>query len=171
MLTVGRIVAAHGIKGEVKVVSLSENPRRFRKGSALHLEDAATLTVESTRTVRGNELIVKFAEVPDRTAAEALRGKTLTVPKEDAAKLPPDRFYRFDLLGLSVRDTDGKPLGTLEDVIESGANDVFCVRTESGKTVLLPALKQVVADVDLAAGTMTVSLLPGLWEACSYDEG
>lgn len=171
MITVGKIVAAHGIKGQVKILSLSDNPHRFQPGQALTVaEQDTTVTIEATRRHKGNLLIVTLAGIADRDAAEALKGCTLSVPITELAPLPAGQFYRFQLEGLRVVTTDGEFLGVLDAILESGANDVYRVRGADGHYLLLPALKQVVLDVDLAAGAMTVRLLPGLLEACSYHE-
>lgn len=170
MVAVGKITTAHGIKGEVKVASLSDNPNRFKKGSQMQVADGGeVLTVAAVR-FQNEVMIIKFREINDRNQAELLRGKILEVNEEEVAPLEDDSYYIFQLEGLTVVDEEGVELGELLEVIPGSANDVFRVRRKEGGFVLLPALKSLVKKVDLEQKTMTVKLLPGLWEACSYAE-
>lgn len=171
MITVGKITSAHGIKGEVKVLSLSDNPERFKKDRCLQVEGQSALyRIDAARVHKGDTLIIKFAGIDDRNEAESLKGSVLQIDESEIGTLPPHHFYRFQLEGLEVLDEEGKRLGYIDAVLESGANDIYRVCREDGECFLLPALKQVVKDVDLETGTMTVTLLPGLLEACSYHE-
>lgn len=170
MIDVGKIIAAHGIKGEVKVISLSSNPHRFDKGSKMTLAaNGQEVTVVSCRPHK-EALIIDFAEIGDRNAAEAVQGSLLQVPPDAAGDLPEGEYYIFQLEGLAVITAEGKTLGILQEVINTGANDVYRVAMGNGDYLLLPAVKQVVQKVDLAAGKITVALLPGLLEACKYHE-
>ncbi|MGI5874874.1 MAG: ribosome maturation factor RimM [Bacillota bacterium] len=170
-IIVGKILSAHGIRGEVKVKPLSDNPRRFRRGDRLWVEkEEAYFTVASAREAKDGVLIVRFRETADRDGAEKLKTSLLLVGEEDAAPLPEGTYYHFQLLGLAVRDEDGADLGVLAEIIESGSNDVYRVDCGDGTSFLLPGLKEVVRAVDLENGVMTVRLLPGLKEACAYHE-
>jgi 16S rRNA processing protein RimM len=104
---------------------------------------------------------VVFEGVASRTEAEALSGTTLRVGADRLPPLPEDTYYTFQLEGLTVRTTDGEVLGRIDDVLETGANPVLVVRGAGGET-LIPSVGQVVREVDLEAGTMTVELIPGL---------
>lgn len=170
MIDVGKIVAAHGIKGEVKVMSFSTNPHRFDKNSIMQLEKTKEWVKVVSVRPQNDVLIIVFDKITDRNEAEALRGSMLQIDEKEAAPLPDDEFYFFQIEGAEVFDEGGKKLGTLTALLESGANDVYRVDMENGNYLLLPALKQVVQEVNLEEKTMRVSLLPGLMEACLYHE-
>jgi 16S rRNA processing protein RimM len=160
LLAVGRITRAHGIRGEVAVQSLSEVEGRFDPGSELRLKDGRTLTVQSSRTHR-HRLLVKFQEVPDRNAAEGLRGQVLLV---EAMASPPidqeDRFWVHQVVGLDVATEDGRPLGRVLEVRANPANDLWV--TDTG--AVIPAVHEIVIEVDLAARRVVVRPIPGLLE-------
>lgn len=156
----GRITKAHGIRGEVAVHPLTEVPDRFAPGSSVRLEDGRILTVESARPHQRGHL-VKFQGVADRDRAEALRGQVLLVP---AAESPPlheeDRFWVHEVVGLEVVTESGRVLGRIREVQANPANDLWV--TDGG--ALIPAIRQVVKDVDLRGGRVTIHELPGLLE-------
>lgn len=167
----GKILAAHGIKGEVKVKALTDNPHRFRRGSSLYIEKAEDFAlITAVREATNDLLIVKFKGVNDRTQAEKLRGSLLQVEAEDVPPLPEGEYYHFQLLGMEVWEENGDRLGMLSDFVDSGANDVYQIDCENGDRLLLPALKQVIRSVDVENKKMIVHLLPGLKEACLYHE-
>jgi 16S rRNA processing protein RimM len=165
-VTVGRIGRAHGIRGDVVVGVRTDEPElRFADGSKLDTDPAAIgpLTVAATRWHSG-ELIVRFAGVKDRTAAEALRGTWLRV---DSGTLPPssdpDEFRDHDLIGLSVRTASGLAVGEVNDVLHYG-QDILAIRPASpGRAdILVPFVRAIVTDVDVAAGTLVIDPPPGL---------
>ena len=174
-VVVGRIGKAHGVKGEVSVEPRTDEPgRRFADGSVLELRTPqggppagsrpARLTVAQTRRHR-SRLLVRFVEVPDRTAAEALHGLQLVVAV-DPAESPddPEEFYDHQLVGLSVVTTDGRPVGEVSEVLHSGAQDLLVVRAQDGREVLVPFVGALVPVVDVAAGRLEVADRPGLLE-------
>jgi 16S rRNA processing protein RimM len=155
LLAVGRIVRAHGVHGEVAVRSLTERPERFSDGSMLRLEDGRTLTVERTRPHR-NDLLVKFEELPDRTAAEGIRGEVLlAAPPEEP---PAEGWWVHQVVGWEVATEDGRALGQVREVLANSANDVWV--TDRG--AMIPAVREVILQVDPAAGRATVREIPGL---------
>ena len=165
-VTVGRIGRAHGIRGEVVVGVRTDEPElRFAGGSKLDTDPAAVgpLTVAATRWHSG-ELIVRFAGVKDRTAAEALRGTWLRV---DSGTLPPpsdpDEFRDHDLVGLSVRTGSGLPVGEVTDVLHHG-QDILAIRPArpAQAEILVPFVKAIVTDVDVAAGILIIDPPAGL---------
>ena len=167
----GKILAAHGIRGEVKVKPITDNPRRFRRGHSLFLEKEGEFAlITSVRETNDDTLIVKFKGVDDRNHAEKLKGSLLQIDEKDVAPLPEGEYYIFQLEGMEVFEQDGTRLGTIVEVIQNGANDVYRVDMENGDNLLLPALKQVMRSVDVENKKMTVELLPGLKEACIYHE-
>jgi 16S rRNA processing protein RimM len=147
-LVVGRIAKAHGIRGEVAVEVLSDAPNRFDPGARFFVQDR-TLTVKAARA-HHDRLLVRFAEVSDRSDAEALHGVELTIPAEEAHPLDGWSFYPHQLEGLTVIDEDGRTLGTMLRVEESPASDLWVVRV-AGREVLVPAVRDIVVSVDLVS--------------------
>jgi 16S rRNA processing protein RimM len=158
---VGRITRAHGIRGEVLVgVHTDEPDERFAVGSVLDT-DAGPLTVAASRWHSG-QLLVRFAGVSDRNDAEELRGRLLTV---DTSSLPPtddpDEFRDHELIGLAVTTVAGDAVGEVTDVLHLG-QDVLQVRRSDGGEVLVPFVKAIVPDVDIAAGIVRIDPPLGL---------
>ena len=161
----GRITRAHGVRGEVAVLVLSEVKGRFEAGSRLSLEDGRTLTVRMSRPDR-NRLLVTFEEIPDRTAAEPLGGSYLFV---DAAEVPPppeDAFWPHDLEGCEVVTDGGRSLGVITEIVHGPANDIWVTRRDD-REILVPALKDVVVSVDVASKRVVIREIPGLTDPSS----
>lgn len=156
-----QVLSAHGIRGELKCRVITDFPKqRFKRGNRVLIRGDA-YTVQSAR-IQGNALLLKLAEVADRNAAETFRGADVEVRTEDAGALPKGQFYWHQVIGLQVIDiTTSEELGTVADIIETGANDVYLVRGARGE-VLIPAIKDVVKDIDLANGRMLIEPLPGM---------
>jgi 16S rRNA processing protein RimM len=169
-LTVGRVVRAHGVRGEVLVEVRTDDPLdRFAAGSVLGTEPAAgPLTVEYARgqtasAARGVRLIVAFAEVTDRNGAEALRGTGLTVDSAEVADIDdPDEFHDHQLTGLAAVDRDGTALGEVVRVEHLPAADLLVVRRPSGGEALVPFVSAIVPEVDVAAGRIVLTPPDGL---------
>jgi 16S rRNA processing protein RimM len=160
-VVVGRVGRAHGIRGEVAVELRTDEPElRFATGTVLHAGDRL-LTVDAARSHQGR-LLVRFAEVADRTAAEALRGTELTA-FVDPSERPedPEEFYDHQLVGLMVETVSGDPVGTVAAVEHGTGQDLLVLDTESGE-VLFPFVTALVPEVDLAAGRLVVDDRPGL---------
>ncbi len=154
-------MAPHGIHGEVEVEIHTDFPQRFVPGARfLAGEHKTPLTVERVRPHK-KRLLITFEEISDRTAAEHWRGAWLQVPIEDAWPLEPGEYYEFQLMGLEVWTEDAEYLGVIEHIIHTGANDVYVVQGARGE-VLIPAITEVILEVDIEAGRMTVHVLPGL---------
>ncbi|MFB9837273.1 ribosome maturation factor RimM [Actinoallomurus acaciae] len=163
-LVVGRIGRPHGVRGEVSVDVRTDDPAaRFAPGSSLATEDAGTLTVETVRAHSGR-LLVRFAGIDDRTAAEALRGLLLLV---DSAEIPPsddpEEFHDHELIGLAAVDPDGTELGEIVDVEHHG-QDLLVLRRPSGDEALVPFVGAIVPTIDLPAGRVVLDPPPGLLE-------
>ncbi len=165
-LQVGRIVGAHGIRGELRVQLLSDDPRRLDRLKDCLLEGEAGQPPSPCRIAgvrhQPGLVLVRLAGVEDRDAAERLRGRHLLVAREDAIRLPPGSWFVCDLIGCRVETEDGEDLGTLEDVLETGSNDVYLVRKAGAKDLLVPALKTVVRSVDIDGRLVRVVLPDGL---------
>ncbi|WP_134124513.1 ribosome maturation factor RimM [Kribbella kalugense] len=165
LVTVGRIGRAHGIKGEVGIdVRTDEPDRRFVDGATLVTEAkvSRTLTVESSRWHSG-KLLVKFAGVPDRTAAEQLRNLFVQCEiDEDERPEDPDEYYDRDLIGLTVRTADGEEAGEVRDVVHLPSQDLLEIRRPAGNVVLVPLVEELVPELNLDKRYVVVADRPGL---------
>lgn len=155
----GEIGKPHGINGDVYVVVISDDPRRFEPGSRLLHSDGRTLTVESFRS-HGNRALVKFEGVDDREGAESLRG-ILYVPAGEVRELDPDEFWAHEVVGCDVFDVAGKPLGSVSAVVPGAAQDLLEVMTASG-TGLVPMVQDIVREIDVAARRVVIDPPAGL---------
>ena len=164
LVWVGRIVKTRGIKGEVRVSSPGGGTAAFSPGNEVCLENGQgmkkSLTVHSSR-FQGKFIILSFREIKRVEEAAELVGDSVYVSKESLAALPPDEFYDYQLRGLTVKTEGGVLLGILEEIIPTGANDVFVVRKDGGE-ILFPATDEVVVRVDLQEKVMVVRPLEGL---------
>jgi 16S rRNA processing protein RimM len=163
-LAIGRISKPFGVRGELVVELMTDDPERF---TALH-EVLVGATPESGRAmvlervhVSARGVRIAIEGIGDRTAAEALRGHYLFVAPADRIRLPPGRHFVHSMLGLAVVTEEGDPLGTLEEVLKLPAHDVYVIRGARGE-LLLPAVEEFVRRIDLEAGTMTVRLIEGM---------
>jgi 16S rRNA processing protein RimM len=167
---VGRIVGAHGIEGVIRVWPVTDYPERFFNMKTMTAEHPTkppvTLEVNGVRFHEGKGQILVTAEgVNDRDAAEALKGRVITVAPEERVELPEGEYWIDSLIGLDVIDNvSGEHLGKLEEVMDTGASDVYLVKTDGGETKLIPAVEDVVRDISLEGGTMRVKLPEGLWD-------
>jgi 16S rRNA processing protein RimM len=160
-VAVGRISRAHGVKGEVAVLPLTDVGSRFEPGSRLFTDlGERTLVVAASRPHR-HRTLVAFEGVPDRTAAEALQGAYLFVPASQTPSLPEGEYWPHQLIGCEVVTESGRSLGRLREVMRTQANDVWAAAGPGGET-LVPALKDVVVSVDLPARRVVVRDIPGL---------
>ncbi len=162
-VAVGKITRAHGVRGEVAVLVLSEVEERFDPGVELLAEGHGSLSIEATRRDRGR-LLVKFEGVEDRHAAQRLQGVYLLVPRAASPELPEGSYWPYELEGCEVRTEAGRSLGTIVDVIHTQANDVWAARSDGDPDaeVLIPALRDVVVSVDVRARRVVVRDVPGL---------
>lgn len=163
-LRVGVITTTHGLKGEVKVYPTTDSPERFCDLDEVVLRTGTIereLHVEKVRFFK-NLVIVKFKEFNKIEEVENLRQAELYVSRENAVPLEEGEYYIGDLIGMDVYTDDGELLGTLDDVIETGANDVYSVNSKKHGNVLIPAIEYCIMNVNIESGKMTVRLLPGL---------
>jgi 16S rRNA processing protein RimM len=157
MIVIGKIVTPHGVRGDVRVIPLTDFPERFAKLKSVFLDDGTELAIENVKN-HNQLLILKFVGLNDRNEIEGLRGKLLKIAKKDAVKLPKGEFFTFDIIGLKVYDDAGSYIGKITDVLKTGSNDVYVVDQEDKRQVLIPALKKVVTSIDIDAGQMIVKL-------------
>jgi 16S rRNA processing protein RimM len=161
-LAAGKVRRPHGVRGEVVMELYTDFPERLRPKVKVYLgEKHLPLTLLSAR-IHNEGLLLGFDGVDTPEEAGRFRNQTLYVSAKTLPDLAEGEYYFHQLVGLSVVDEDGKPLGTLTEIVETGANDVYVVTGATGTEVLLPAIPDVILDVDLGAKTMRVHLLPGL---------
>lgn len=163
-LQVGAITSTHGIRGEVKVFPTTDDPKRFKKLKKVILDtgrEQKELEIEGVKFFK-QFVILKFKGMDNINDIEKYKGKNLLVPREHAVKLEKDEYFIADLIGLKVLLEDGSLFGELTDVMQTGANDVYCVQTVQHGEVLIPAIGECIKNVDVEKGEMTVHILPGL---------
>ena len=161
-VAVGRINTIWGLRGHVKVTPLTSNPERIREGAVL-LVRGEPRTVLDVRRPKGYPCVLfEGYEHPD--AAAVLRGSVIEIEDADLPELGAGEYYVHDLVGIEVVTTAGDTLGALAEVLRTGANDVYIVRKSGQRDLLLPAIGDVIAEVDLEGRRMVVELLPGLLE-------
>lgn len=164
LLRVGVISSTHGVRGEVKVYPTTDDVNRFKSLKNVILDDGGEhmdLEIQGVKFFK-NMVILKFKGFDSINDIEKYKGKDLLITRDQAVELGPDENFIVDLIGLRVVTEDGKEFGTLTDVIKTGANDVYEVKTAEGKEVLLPAIKECVLNVDLTEGIVTVHIMDGL---------
>ena len=164
LLQVGIITSTHGVRGEVKVYPTTDDPRRFRRLKEVVLDtgrEKINLEIEGVKFFK-QFVILKFKGLDNINDIEKYLQKSLYVTRKNAVRLQRDEYFIADLIGLKVQDEDGTELGTVKDVIETGANDVYEVEMADGRSLLLPAIKQCILNVDVENGMMQVHVLEGL---------
>ena len=164
LLQVGIITSTHGVRGEVKEYPTTDDPRRFRRLKEVVLDtgrEKINLEIEGVKFFK-QFVILKFKGLDNINDIEKYRQKSLYVTRKNAVRLQRDEYFIADLIGLKVQDEDGTELGTVKDVIETGANDVYEVEMADGRSLLLPAIKQCILNVDVENGMMQVHVLEGL---------
>ena len=164
LLKVGVITTTHGVRGEIKVFPTTDDVERFLELEYVLLDTGRELRRLDIKNVRffKNLVILKFDGIDNINDIEKYKGKDLWIPREEAQELGEDEYYIADLQGLNVVLEDGTEFGTLRDVKETGANDVYIIDSNEHGEVLLPAIKECILDVDLEKNTMTVHLMKGL---------
>lgn len=161
-LVAGRIVRPHGLRGTVVLDPESGLVDRVRPGTTVFVGEARTPAKVRRLYAHGDRYLLDLEGVAGREAAEGLRDHIVLVRVDDIGGLPPNTFFRWQIIGLRVEEEDGTLVGSVADVRETGANDVYEVERPDGRRVLLPAVRSVIRKVDLEAGVMTVHMLPGL---------
>jgi len=165
-LVAGRIVRPHGVRGALVLEAASDLIGQFKPGQAVFLGDATRTVHIASLQPHGGRYLLYLKGISSREAAEQLRGLPLLLNAEDLEPLPEGVYYRWEIVGLRVLEQDGAELGTVIEVLSTGANDVYEVERGDGRKVLLPAITSVIRQIDLEAGILRVDLPPGL-----IDEG
>ncbi len=162
-VALSRLVKAHGVRGEVRGVLLTDVLENFQGRSTIRWRrdrEIRELEIEGLR-FHGSLLLFKFKGVDDRETARELVGGLLEIPLEELVPLPPGEYYWYQLLGLEVYTEEGEYLGVLEEIMETAGHDVYVVR-KGDEEILLPAIKEVIKAVILDEGRMVIHLLEGL---------
>ena len=164
LLQVGVITTTHGIRGEVKVFPTTDDPKRFLDLKNVILDDGKTtldLEIQNVKFFK-NLVILKFKGIDNINDIEKYKKAGLYVKREDAVELEEDEYFIADLIGMDVISDEGEQLGTISDVLQTGANDVYVISSKGQKDLLLPAIHECVLDVNVEERTMKVHLMPGL---------
>jgi len=141
---------------------ITDFPERIRQGKTLLIGENHIPMKVASRRAHSTNLLLSFDGIDTPEEAGRLRNQWVYVPANDRPALSEGEYYHHQLLGLRVASEDGVELGKITDILETGANDVYVIRSESGKEVLLPAIQSVILDIDLEKGQMLVHLIPGL---------
>ena len=161
---VGVISSTHGVRGEVKVFPTTDDATRFKKLKQVYLDtgkEQMLLEIQGVKFFK-QFVILKFKGIDNINDIEKYKGRSLFVERKDAVPLEEDEYYIADMLGMSVYTEDGARFGTLKDVMETGANDVYIIDSDDHGEILVPAIKQCILSVDVEADRMVIHLMDGL---------
>ena len=163
-LQVGVISSTHGVRGEVKVFPTTDDVTRFTQLKKVYLETGREMLPLEIQNVKFFKqfAILKFKGIDNINDIEKYRGKSLMIDREDAVDLDEDEYFIADMIGMKVCTEDGSEFGTLKDVMETGANDVYIIDSLEHGEVLIPAIRECILDVDMDEERMTIHLMEGL---------
>ena len=163
-LEVGQIVNTFGIKGQVKVVPFTDDIKRFDELKQIYIQKNNSLEPFEIEEVKyhKNMVLLKLKGIDTMEQAERLRNYYIKIDRKDAKKLPEGTYFIADLIGLEVYTDENKLLGILEDIYNTGSSDIYVVKDELGKQILLPAIKDVVKTIDLENKKIIVHIIEGL---------
>ena len=156
-IIIGKIVAPHGVRGDIRILPLTEKPDLFLDLEYLLLEGGKKLTVKNARFQK-RMILVTTKEVTSMNEAELLRDKNIYIKAEDLPELEEDEFYVADLVGIPVYDLEGNQIGTFKDSLSTGSNDVYIIAVPGAKDILVPALKEYFKEINLAEKRIVVKL-------------
>lgn len=170
LLAVGKIINTHGVKGEVKVEPLTDDPRRFEDlewvyvSKNIDANDKNTLKKIKILNVKyfKNTVILKLKDIEDIDIAISFKNHFLLIDRENAIELPENTFFIFELIGCEVYEENDNLLGKVKDVIQTGSNDVYVVKNASNKEILIPAIKSVVKNISIENKKIVVQIPEGL---------
>lgn len=161
---VGQIVNTFGIKGFVKVNPLTDDAERFEELESVFVEKNKELIKMKIEEVKyhKNQVLIKFKGIEDINMAEKYKGCYIKIKRENAKKLPKDTYFIADLIGLPVYDESGNLLGKVDDIYNNKSHDIYVVKNELGKQILLPSTKEVIKQIDIENERIVVHLIDGL---------
>ena len=163
-ITIGKVVSTQSNKGEVKVLPLTDSTDRFKNLDTVFLRNSnslTTLNIEKIR-IKENVVILKLKDIENIQEAKMMVGSFLEVKRKNAVKLPKDTYFVFEIIGLEVYDENNIFLGKVENVISTGSNDVYIVRDKNKKELFIPAIREVVKNIDLEKKRITIKMVDGL---------
>lgn len=165
-VTLGRVVAPFGVRGDLKIFPQTDIPNRFAQVETIYLgPQHLSYRIVSVRPYKGTLLLLHLKGIESANQAEELIGLALEIPLERIAPLPPDQYYVHDLLGLRVETPGGQVLGVIKDILTTAGNDVYVVQEQiTHREVLVPAVKEMVKRIDLAARLLILDPIPGLFD-------
>lgn len=159
LLTVGKIINTHGIKGEIKVQSVTDDLERFKKLKKAYI-DNSEITITNCKLQPG-KVILKIEGIDKIEDAVRLKNKYIRIRREDAIELPEDSYFESDIIGCHVYNENGEELGTIDDIIYTGSNDVYWIKGE--KELLIPAIKSIVLNIDVESKKVIIKPLE-VWQ-------
>lgn len=154
-LTVGVILAPHGVRGDIRIKPLTEKPERFLQAPSINIKDFGQVKIQNARAHK-QFILLKLEGIDDMDAADKMRGLEIIMQKSELEQLPQGRYYAFDIIGLDVYAAAGEMLGKVVNVLTTGAADVYVVRLVDGNELLLPAIEEVVLEIDIDNKKMVV---------------
>lgn len=164
LLRVGVISSTHGVRGEVKVYPTTDDVNRFKKLKKVVLDtgrEYMDLEISGVKFFK-NMVILKFKGIDNINDIEKYKGKDLLVTRDQAVPLEEDEYFIYDIIGAKVVTEDGKEFGELKEVLQTGANDVYVVKTTEGKEILLPVIEECILNIDIENKVVTAHIMPGL---------
>jgi 16S rRNA processing protein RimM len=162
-LVIGKIRRPHGVKGDVVVEIYTDYPERIIPNKAVYIGAKHAKLIINRRRQHNEGLLLGFEGVTSPEEAGRYRNQHLSILAFESPKLPKGRYYFHELIDLKVVDESGKNLGTIKEIIETGANDVYVIKNQNERELLLPAIPEVILSVDLVVKTIKVHLIPGLF--------
>ncbi len=169
-ITIGRILGPHGLRGDVKILPLTYSIKRFLEIERVFLDMPGKMRLLHIQTVlfHGERVVLRFREITGREEASLLRGKEILIPVEESPPPAEGEYYHYQIIGLEVFTEEGTPVGKVTGIIETGGNDVYVVKPARDlardKEILIPAISDVIEDIDLGEGKMVIKLMEGLLE-------
>ena len=164
LLEVGKIVNTHGLRGEVKVGTWTDYPEVFEDIDFVYVKKKSEYERLDVKGIKyqKNNLIVRFSQITDINMAEKYKNQVIYAEREILGELPEGVYYIADLIGLDIVTEDGEKIGTVSDVFNTGSNDIYEVKREGKKNLLLPVIDDVVLNIDVEGGKITVRMMDGL---------
>lgn len=164
LLEVGKIVNTHGLRGEVKVVPWTDSPEVFEDIDFVYVKKKSEYERLDVKGIKyqKNNLIVRFSQIADINMAEKYKNQVIYAERKILGELPEGMYYIADLIGLDIVTEDGEKIGTVSDVFNTGSNDIYEVKREGKKNLLLPVIDDVVLNINVEGGKITVRMMDGL---------
>lgn len=163
-IIIGKIVSTQGNKGEVKVIPLTDSIDRFDKLTDVFIREGnieKLLKINNLKTKK-NAVILKFEDIDNIEKAKILVPSFLKVKRSNAVKLPKDTYFIFDIIGLEVYTNQNELLGKVDNIISTGSNDVYLVKNKNKKEILIPAIREIIKNIDVKKKRITINMVDGL---------